>query len=298
MLKPIEPSNPTHDQIDQEKVDLFVSMVGSRVRAARTLKKISRRELSELSGVSERYLAQLETGASNISVALLFKVARALEKSPDWFLSDRMDDQTLDIMKKYQSANVFVKEKVSELLASVRVHEEKGERICLIGLRGAGKSSLGKLLAQDLQFEFVELNKLIEAQGGMPVSEVMALYGQEGYRQLEKQAVDKLANQKSKMVLAVGGGIVSEPDTFNTILTSFHSIWLKALPEEHMQRVRDQGDYRPMAGNPNAMDELKSILIDREALYSKADIVVDTSGQPLEESRKNLGEAVRHLILG
>ncbi|MEM9277300.1 MAG: helix-turn-helix transcriptional regulator [Pseudomonadota bacterium] len=294
MLRPVEQTD--HDK-DQGAVDKFVADVGAKVRLARTHSKISRRELSELSGISERYLAQLETGTSNISVALLFKIANALNKTPDWFLANQADDNTEELLRHYRSANIIIREKVLELLASNQSSPEKADRICLIGLRGAGKSTLGKLLSDELHFEFVELNKRIEAESGIPVSEVMALYGQEGYRQLEKQAVDKLADQDTKMVLAVGGGIVSEPETYEKILTSFHSIWLKALPQEHMQRVRDQGDYRPMAGNPNAMNELKSILTTREAEYARADIVVDTSGKTLKQSQAMLLDAVRDLIL-
>ncbi|MEM7214547.1 MAG: helix-turn-helix transcriptional regulator [Pseudomonadota bacterium] len=294
MVKSAQPVDLDPDQIT---VMNFVADVGSRVRAARTEKDLSRRELSELSGISERYLAQLESGAGNISVALLFKVAIALEKKPDWFLTDHSDEGLSEVISDYRSANKIVREKVREMLSAATASSRKGERICLIGLRGAGKSTLGRMLADELDFGFVELNKLIEAQSGMPVSEVMALYGGEGYRQLEMKAIDNLAEQEENMVLAVGGGIVSEMETFGKILSSFHSVWLKAQPEEHMERVRDQGDYRPMAGNPNAMEELKSILTSREARYSRADVTVDTSGRSIEDSLHALQDAVRELIL-
>jgi XRE family aerobic/anaerobic benzoate catabolism transcriptional regulator len=155
-------------------------------------------------------------------------------------------------------------------------------------LRGAGKSTLGKLIADELSLEFVELNNLIEEQSGMPVGEVMALYGEEGYRQLEKQALDTICKTKTAVVLAVSGGIVSEIETYNQLLRTFHTIWIKASPEEHMERVREQGDVRPMAGNPKAMDELRSILTKREKLYSQADFKIDTSFQSIEESKVNL----------
>ena len=297
MLKPVQKTDAETTELDEEKVSAFVATVGARVRFARMQQKISRRELSELSGISERYLAQLESGESNISVALLYKVAVSLDKDPDWFLNDTLDENTAGLIKRYNSANSIVQQKIQSLLAASSATDSKADRICLIGLRGAGKSTLGKLLANALQYEFVELNVLIEERAGMPVSELIALYGQEGYRQLEKQAIDGLAEKNERMVLAVGGGIVSEEETFETVLETFHSVWLKAKPEEHMQRVLDQGDYRPMQGKQNAMTELKSILTDRESKYAKADLVVDTSEKSIEESLKELKKAIENKVL-
>jgi len=179
-------------------------------------------------------------------------------------------------------------------LASASVN--KGRRICLIGLRGAGKSTLGGLLADELSVDFIELNRMIETQSGMPVAEVMALYGQEGYRQLERRALNTVFETKDSVVLAVGGGIVSEQVTYKHLLRTFHTIWLKASPEEHMERVRDQGDVRPMAGNPKAMEELRSILTSRESLYARADSMIDTSNKTIEESKTDLTEAIKALI--
>jgi XRE family aerobic/anaerobic benzoate catabolism transcriptional regulator len=147
---------------------------------------------------------------------------------------------------------------------------------------------LGRLLASALGAPFVELNAEIAKTSGMPVAEVMALYGQEGYRRLERQALEQVAAAHEVVVLAVAGGVVSEPDTFNDLLSRFHTIWLKAKPEEHMARVRNQGDMRPMAGNPAAMDELKAILVSRESLYARAQAEVDTSGKTVEESLKDV----------
>ena len=150
--------------------------------------------------------------------------------------------------------------------------------IALIGLRGAGKSTLGKMLAKKIGWSFVELNKEIEAQNGLSVAEIIALYGQEGFRRMEQAALGQLLARKELMVLATGGGIVSEPLTFDLILQSFYTIWLKAEPEEHMARVRGQGDLRPMADDRSAMAELRTILLSREPLYARASAVVDTSG--------------------
>ena len=150
--------------------------------------------------------------------------------------------------------------------------------IALIGLRGAGKSTLGKMLAKKIGWSFVELNKEIEAQNGLSVAEIIALYGQEGFRRMEQAALTQLLARKELMVLATGGGIVSEPLTFDLILSSFYTIWLKAEPEEHMARVRRQGDLRPMADDRSAMAELRNILVSREPLYARASAVVDTAG--------------------
>jgi XRE family aerobic/anaerobic benzoate catabolism transcriptional regulator len=186
---------------------------------------------------------------------------------------------------------------VLQILSPENPARLRRQRICLIGLRGAGKSTLGRLLGETLSVPFIELNRDIEEQSGMPVNEVMALYGQEGYRRLERQALERIVQMTDCVVLAVAGGIVSEPETYNFLLRNFHTVWLKATPEEHMQRVRTQGDERPMAGNPKAMEELNAILTAREALYARADLTVDTSGRTLEQSRADLLAAVGQLGL-
>jgi XRE family aerobic/anaerobic benzoate catabolism transcriptional regulator len=165
--------------------------------------------------------------------------------------------------------------------------------IALIGLRGAGKSTLGKMLAKKIGWSFVELNKEIEAQNGLSVAEIIALYGQEGFRRMEQAALGQLLARKELMVLATGGGIVSEPLTFDLILSSFYTIWLKAEPEEHMARVRRQGDLRPMADDRSAMAELRTILLSREPLYARASAVVDTAGLSVDAAAARLIDAVR-----
>jgi XRE family transcriptional regulator, aerobic/anaerobic benzoate catabolism transcriptional regulator len=168
--------------------------------------------------------------------------------------------------------------------------------IALIGLRGAGKSTLGKMLAKKIGWSFVELNKEIEAQNGLSVAEIIALYGQEGFRRLEQTALTQLLARKELTVLATGGGIVSEPVTFDLILSSFYTIWLKAEPEEHMARVRRQGDLRPMADDRSAMAELRNILTSREPLYARASAVVDTAGLSVEAAASRLTEAVAPVL--
>lgn len=257
--------NDFHTRPSEIEVSQFVAKVGNRVRAARRDVSMSRKVLSELSGVSQRYLAQLEAGTGNISLAILFRIAKALNTEPQWFM----------------------REKQSNL--------DKAQRICLIGLRGAGKSTLGRYVAEQLSYEFIELNDAIERHCGMATSEVMALYGQEGYRQLEGQAIQAIIESRNKIILAAAGGVVSESESFNSVLSYFHTVWLKARPEEHMQRVRNQGDSRPMAGNPRAMDDLKSILTNREALYARADAMIDTSDKKLSQSQSELLSVVTRL---
>lgn len=279
---------------DANGVDAFIATVGERVRGARQRKGISRRILSELSGVSQRYLAQLEAGAGNISIALLYKVARALDHRIEWLVGeeDPWGSETAQMADLYRSATSEQRQRVMQILNPGRPAQVRRQRICLIGLRGAGKSTLGRLVGNALSLPFVELNRDIEEQSGMPVEEVMALYGQEGYRRLERQALERIIATSDALVLAVAGGIVSEPETFALLLRNFHTIWLKASPEEHMQRVRAQGDERPMAGNPKAMEDLKSILTSREALYGRAEAIVNTSSQTLEESSKSILKAI------
>lgn len=291
------PTIPRNNAIDEESINVFVARVGERVKQLRQQKAISRRVLSEQSGVSQRYLAQLETGSGNISIGLLYKVAAALGHKPDWLLAedDPWDSEFLEFSNLYRTAEPNQRSKALEALHPGSSMETKADRICLIGLRGAGKSTLGQRVADELGVEFLELNRVIESQSGIAVSEVMALYGQEGYRQLERKALDTIVENNTSVVLAVGGGIVSEPETFGQLVREFHTVWLKASPEEHMERVRQQGDDRPMAGNPKAMDELKSILTSREYLYSRADNMVDTNGRSVAQSAADLLAVISEL---
>lgn len=273
----------------------LITRVGERVRKARELKGIPRRVLSEMSGVSPRYLAQLEAGDGNISIGLLQRVAIALDHRIDWLVGEE-DPWTSDALRMaelFRSANSDVQQAVLRTLSPEPVETRRAHRICLIGLRGAGKSTLGALAGQALDLPFVELNREIEEQSGMPVDEVIALYGQEGYRKLEAQAIGRVIATHDGMVMAVAGGIVADPDTYNLLLDHFHTIWLRTSPDEHMTRVRDQGDERPMAGNPEAMDQLRSILTSREALYAKALVQLETSGQTVNASLAQLLALIR-----
>ena len=268
----------------------LIARVGEQVRRTRIAKGISRRELSENSGVSPRYIAQLESGEGNISIGLLQKVAVALDCQVERLimLHDPNDRKMAQVSDLYRAANADVQKSVLHLLDPDALQGTRARRLCLIGLRGAGKSTLGALVSKTLNLEFVELNDEVAAQTGIPVNEVISLYGQEGYRAFEAQALERVVATRDDMVLAVAGGIVAEPDTYRLLRENFHTIWLRATAQEHMERVRDQGDDRPMAGNPAAMEQLRSILTSREAHYAKALASLDTSGQNVKNSLRQL----------
>ncbi len=279
---------------DTDTTEAFLRRVGVRVRDARGRKSLSRRVVSERSGVSQRYLAQLEGGEGNISIVLLRRVAQALDVPIEWLVceEDPWSSETLPMVNLYRRASAEQRARVLQILDPEPPNLRRASRVTLIGLRGAGKSTLGRLAADALSIPFLELNEEIEQASGMPIGEVMALYGTEGYRRLEQQAVERVAATHDQVILAVAGGIVSEPTTFDFLLRHFHAVWLRAQPEEHMARVRGQGDERPMAGNPSAMEELKGILTSREALYARAEAQVNTSGRTLEESLQEVVQIV------
>ena len=278
----------------------FLEQLGQRVRTMRALRGMSRKVLARVSGISERYIAQLEGGKGNVSIVLLRRVANAMgahledlipsaDPAPDWQV-------VRDLLRKASPGQIA---QAKDILAgsSTATHRRTTfAGIALIGLRGAGKSTLGKLLAKTIGWTFVELNKEIERQNGLSVAEIIALYGQEGFRRMEQTALGQLLARKEPMVLATGGGIVSEPLTFDLILKSFYTIWLKAEPEEHMARVRKQGDLRPMADDRSAMAELRNILLSREPLYARASAVVDTAGLSVEAAAARLIEAVAPVL--
>ena len=277
----------------------FLDQLGQRVRRMRGLAGMSRKVLAQVSGISERYIAQLESGKGNVSIVLLRRIANAInaplddiipgsEPSPDWPV-------IRDLLKKASPSQIA---EVKDLLAggASAPLRRSFSGIALIGLRGAGKSTLGKMLAERIGWSFVELNKEIERQNGLSVAEIIALYGQEGFHRMEQAALQQLLARKELMVLATGGGIVSEPVTFDLILNAFYTIWLKAKPEEHMARVRGQGDLRPMADDRSAMAELRNILVSREPLYARANAVVDTAGLTVEAAAARLSEVVQPVI--
>lgn len=272
--------------------------VGARVRRARELKGMPRRALSDVSGVSPRYLAQLEAGTGNISISLLARVAAALEHRIEWLVSeeDPASSEPMRIAQLYRIAPEAVRAEVNRFLAGQGL-ADRADRISLVGLRGAGKSTLGRMCARALEMPFVELNTQIEARAGIPIGEVLALYGQDGYRALEAETLNNVLESHDKMILAVAGGIVSDADVYETLLARTHTIWLQATPEDHMNRVRAQGDLRPMQGQPEAMSQLRAILAARQGQYERAQASLNTSGKSLEAARQALLQLIRQLDL-
>jgi XRE family aerobic/anaerobic benzoate catabolism transcriptional regulator len=275
----------------------FLASLGGRVREARQQRGMARKVLAQTADVSERYLAQLEGGTGNASVILLRRIAAALGVQ----LTDLVD--TGELAAEQRLIRRFLDSLPPARLEEVlrRLTEEFGQeepvrrkRITLVGLRGAGKTTLGTALAKVMRRRFVELDTEIEREAGISLSEVFLLYGQAGYRRIERRCLERVINSQEDIVLTVGGGIVSEPDTYNLLLLNCYTVWIKAAPEEHMARVVAQGDLRPMAGHAEAMEDLRNILNARESLYGKADAVVDTSGCPVETSFA----ALQHSLAG
>jgi XRE family transcriptional regulator, aerobic/anaerobic benzoate catabolism transcriptional regulator len=303
----IEAAAPAKLQTDSEaRKEPFLVALGERVRAMRARRGLTRKTLAEASRVSERHLANLEYGVGNASILVLLNVSRALQcslaellgdvttRSPEWLLMrELLADRDEATLRRVVVA-------VSELLGagSQRSKEApaRSSRIALIGLRGAGKSTLGRMLAEDLDFPFVELSREIEKLAGCSISEILGLYGQSAYRRYERRALEEAIEAYPEAVIATAGGLVTDLISLNLLLRNCTTVWLKANPEDHMSRVMAQGDLRPMAASREAMEDLKAILAGRAAFYSKANIDVDTSAQPLAETFQILRAEVREAI--
>src|ERR1700716_2510670 len=240
----------------------YLSRLGERVRAWRTDRGMTRKTLSEASGVSERYLAQLESGQGNISVLLLRKVARAMGVPIEHLVRDEEPSP-------------------------------RAGRIALIGLRGAGKSTLGKKLSEQRGVPFIELDHEVEKEAGAKLGEVFAMYGQDAFRRFERRALERVLNQHERAVIATGGSLVTDPATYELLRESCLCVWLKASPEEHMSRVIAQGAIRPVKGPSAALDEIRRPLADRERLYGRADVTLDTSGKSLRQSLAEIRKAIQ-----
>jgi XRE family transcriptional regulator, aerobic/anaerobic benzoate catabolism transcriptional regulator len=266
----------------------YLRGVGERVREARTKRGMTRKVLSKDSGVSERFLAQLESGKANISILLLREVAWALDVPvesliyrgpiPPFELSN-----VVAFMRELAPADL---DEAYKLLSAKFGRVDAGarsRRVALIGLRGAGKSTLGKMLAVRMNVEFFELDRMIEKEAGLSLNVIFDLYGQNGFRRFERKCLDQLLEEHSQFLLATGGSLVSESGTYQRLLSSCFTIWLRATPEDHMKRVTEQGDLRPMEGMREAMADLRRILDVREPLYARADVIVDTSKCAPEE---------------
>ncbi|MBP0630658.1 MULTISPECIES: helix-turn-helix transcriptional regulator [unclassified Cupriavidus] len=280
----------------------FLVALGERVRDLRARRGLTRKAAAQAAGVSERHLANLEYGSGNASILVLQHIADALQcslagllgdvttSSPEWILLrellEHRDEATL---RRVRIA-------VGEMLGTGgenAVQAARSPRVALIGLRGAGKTTLGGMLAEDLDFPFVELSREIEKFAGCSIAEIQGLYGMNAYRRYERRAVEEAIQIYPEAVIATPGGLVSDPATFNLLLAHCTTVWLQADAEDHMERVRAQGDFRPMAASKEAMEDLRHILAGRAAFYSKAEFSLNTSAQPLEPTFAALRELVR-----
>ena len=295
------------DRADSEaRKEPFLLALGERARALRARQGLTRKALARAAGVSERHLANLEYGVGNASILVLLQVSRALQcslaeilgdvttQSPEWLSLREMlgtcDEATL------RRARLAVSKLIGGEAQRAEDAPARSSRIALIGLRGAGKSTLGRMLAEDLDFPFVELSREIEKLAGCSISEILGLYGQNAYRRYERRALEETIEAYPEAVIATAGGLVSDLVSFNLLLRHCASVWLKADPADHMSRVMAQGDLRPMAASREAMDDLKAILAGRAAFYSKAATHIDTSAQPLMETFQILRAEARKAI--
>ena len=284
----------------------FLVALGERVRALRARRGMTRKAVAVAADVSERHLANLEYGVGNASILVLLQVAGALQcslaeligdvttSSPEWLLIrellEHRDEATL------RRARVAIGQLLGTGGANAADPQSRSTRVALVGLRGAGKSTLGQMLADDLGYPFVELSREIEKFAGCSISEIQALYGMNAYRRYERRALEEAIQIYPEAVIATPGGLVSDAATFNLLLAHCTTVWLQAAPEDHMRRVQAQGDLRPMAASPEAMDDLRRILSGRAAFYSKAEFRIDTSAQPLEPTFIALRRLVREAL--
>lgn len=280
----------------------LLTAVGERVRSLRARRGLTRKAVALAADVSERHLANLEYGTGNVSILVLQQVAGALQcsmaellgdvttSSPEWLLiRELLEHRGEADLRRARVA-------LGELLGTAAIDPARKRRFALIGLRGAGKSTLGQMLADDLDLPFVELSREIEKFAGCSVREIHDLYGTNAYRRYERRALEETVQIYGEVVIATPGGIVSDPATFNELLAHCTTVWLQARPEEHMGRVIAQGDTRPMAASREAMDDLRRILEGRAAFYSKADLSVDTSGKTLQQAFEALRGTVRQAM--
>jgi XRE family aerobic/anaerobic benzoate catabolism transcriptional regulator len=294
------PADPA--QAAEEAKNPLLVALGERVRNLRARRGLTRKAVAQAAEVSERHLANLEYGIGNASILVLQQVATALHcslaelvgdittSSPEWLL-------IRELLERRNEADLRrARIALGELLGTAAGDPARHRRIALVGLRGAGKSTLGQMLADDLDVPFIELSREIEKLAGCSVREIHDLYGTNAYRRYERRALEEAVQIYAEVVIATPGGIVSDPATFNELLSHCTTVWLQAAPEEHMGRVAAQGDTRPMAASKEAMDDLRRILAGRAAFYSKADLSVDTSGRDLAQSFQALRTTVREAM--
>jgi XRE family aerobic/anaerobic benzoate catabolism transcriptional regulator len=275
----------------------FLLFLGKRVRELRSRRGLTRKMMAKEADVSERHLAQLEAGEGNVSIVLLRRIAAALHVSlAELFAVETETRHEKILIQRFLERLPAhrVEDAVSRLMREFG-NEERARRmrVALVGIRGAGKSTLGSRLSEEMKIPFIELDQEIEKDTGMPLGEIFSLYGQAGYREIEKRLLERVVHEHERGILSVGGGVVSEKETYDYLLANCYTIWIKARPEEYMARVIAQGDFRVMGGSDRAMEDLRRILDAREPLYRKADMYLDTSGNSVDESFAKLKTALQ-----
>jgi XRE family aerobic/anaerobic benzoate catabolism transcriptional regulator len=275
----------------------FLLFLGKRVRELRSRRGLTRKMMAKEADVSERHLAQLEAGEGNVSIVLLRRIAAALHVSlAELFAVETETRHEKILIQRFLERLPAhrVEDAVSRLMREFG-NEERARRmrVALVGIRGAGKSTLGSRLSEEMKIPFIELDQEIEKDTGMPLGEIFSLYGQAGYREIEKRLLERVLHEHERGIFSVGGGVVSEKETYDYLLANCYTIWIKARPEEYMARVIAQGDFRVMGGSDRAMEDLRRILDAREPLYRKADMYLDTSGNSVDESFAKLKTALQ-----
>ena len=293
-VSPLPPQAHRHSD-DGEAA--YLTAVGERVREMRARRGMTRKILARDSGVSERYLAQLEGGQGNISILLLRQLARALDTPIGALVLEGADPpvdftHSVELLRRLTGADL---QEACGLLTERFGGADtftRRNRVALIGLRGAGKSTLGAGLAQRRGVRFIELDQEIERESGVPLAAIFDLYGQPGFRRLERRCLERVIEQERHAVIATGGSLVADAGTFERLLANCFTVWVRAAPATHMERVIAQGDMRPMSNNREAMADLLRILKVREPLYRRADAEIDTTGRSMEESLAMLAAVV------
>jgi XRE family transcriptional regulator, aerobic/anaerobic benzoate catabolism transcriptional regulator len=289
----------THKSAPVPDAGRYLGRLGERVRMLRNQRGMTRKALAQYAEVSERYLAQLESGDGNISIVLLRRVARAMGVPLARLVSEGADPP-LDAVLFSQFLDRLSPQALRQVRELVLRHfgepfgEYRRRRVALLGLRGSGKSTMGRLLAARLEIPFIELDREIERLTGTALGQIFEMFGQETFRRAEREALEYVMQQHQEFVMATSGSIVTEPGTLELLLSSCFTVWMRAEPNEHMSRVVAQGDLRPMASNPRAMDDLVSILKSREPLYAKADVTLVTTGKTPEQSLGELTQLMEH----
>ncbi|KPK04837.1 MAG: hypothetical protein AMJ64_12760 [Betaproteobacteria bacterium SG8_39] len=278
-----------HAARDEAAEAAYLARLGARVRSWRQEHGLARKALALASGVSERYLAQLEAGQGNVSVLLLRKVAHALNVSIERLVREAGDPPAA-LATATQFLGTLSEDRVEAAyrLLQSQFGTARRHRIALLGLRGAGKSTLGAKLAQATDSAFVELDREVEREAGAELGDVFSIYGQDAFRRFERRALERVLRHHDRAVIATGGSIVSEPETYQLLRDRCFCVWLKASPEEHMARVIAQGDMRPFRGRAEALEEIRHLLAERDRLYARADVTLDTSRQTAKQSMTRL----------